>query len=76
MHVTPSDFLSRILWSEALVYESYFFQNSRSTEFIRNLILIQILSFLTRLPTRQDGVENRDKVYSLTIRGRVNNKTS
>ena len=28
---------------------------------IRHWILMQILLFLTRLPTRQDGVENRDK---------------
>ena len=49
--------------SEALVYKSYFFPNSRSTEIIQPLILIQSLWFLTRLPTRQDGVENRDKVY-------------
>ena len=31
-HVTPSVFFSIILRSEALVYKSYFFQNSRSTE--------------------------------------------
>ena len=30
---------------------------------IRFRVLIQTLQFLTRLPTRQDGVENRDKVY-------------
>ena len=24
-------------------------------------------SFLTRLPTRQDGVENRDKVYTAAM---------
>ena len=35
-HVTPSFFSSRILGSEALVYKSYFFQNSRSTEIIRH----------------------------------------
>ena len=27
-------------------------------------MLIQTLLFFTRLPTRQDGIENRDKVYS------------
>ena len=32
VHVTPSDFFRRILSSEALVYKSYFFQVSRSTE--------------------------------------------
>ena len=30
---------------------------------MRHYILIQTLLFLTRLPTRQDGVEKRDKVY-------------
>ena len=42
-HVTPSFFSSRILGSEALVYKSHFSQNSRSTEIIRQKILIQIL---------------------------------
>ena len=32
MHVTPSNVFRRILRSEALVYKSYFFQNSRSKE--------------------------------------------
>ena len=35
-HVTPSNFISRILKSEALVYKSYFFQNRRFTEIIRD----------------------------------------
>ena len=29
VHLTPLIFFSRILWSEALVYKSYFFQKSR-----------------------------------------------
>ena len=62
-HVTPSIFFSRFFRSEALVSNSYFFQNSHSTEIIGHQLLIQTLQFLTRLPTRQDGVENRDKVY-------------
>ena len=33
-HVTPSFFFTKILRSENLVYNSYFFQNSRSTEII------------------------------------------
>ena len=37
------NFFSRILRSEALVYNSYFFHNSRSTEIIRHYILIQTL---------------------------------
>ena len=32
-------------------------------EIIRHWILKQTLLFLTRLPTRQDGIKNRDKVY-------------
>ena len=40
-------------------------------EIIRHWILIQTLSyniqFLTRLPTRQDGVKNRDKAYQDSI---------
>ena len=34
-------------------------------------MLIQTLEFLTRLPTRQDGVYNRDKVYIAFARYRV-----
>ena len=36
VNVVPSNFFSRILRSEALVYKSYFFHNSRSAEIIRN----------------------------------------
>ena len=36
VHVTPSIFFSKILRREALVYKSYFCQNSRSTEIIRH----------------------------------------
>ena len=61
----PPKFVGKILCCVALVYSSYFFQNSRFTEIIRHWILIQILQLLTRLPTRQDGVENRDKVYTI-----------
>ena len=42
-HVTPSNFFSRILKSEALVYNSYFFQSSRFTAIIRHEIPIQTL---------------------------------
>ena len=63
VHVTPSSFSSRILRREALVYKSYVCQNSRSKEIIRHQILIQTLQFFMRSPTRQDGVENCDKVY-------------
>ena len=41
VHVTPLNFFSRILRSEALVYKSYFFQKSRFSEIIRHKILIQ-----------------------------------
>ena len=66
-HVRPSNFFRRILRNEALVYKSYFFQNSRSTEIIQDSHTItdtQSLTVLGCLPTRQDGIENRDKVYS------------
>ena len=36
-------FFSRILRSEALIYKSYFFQESRFSEIIRHKILIQTL---------------------------------
>ena len=36
VHVTPSIFFSRIVRSEALVYKSYFCQNTRSPEFFRH----------------------------------------
>ena len=42
-HVTPSFFVSRILRSEALVYNWYYFQNSRSAEIMRHEILIQTM---------------------------------
>ena len=64
---TPPNFFRTILCFVALVYNWYFFQNSRFTEIIRHKILVQTLLFLTRLPTRQDGVENRDKVYAATV---------
>ena len=54
-----------ILCFVALVFKSYFFQKSHYAEIIQHQILIQTLQFLTRLPTRQDGVKNRDKVYTL-----------
>ena len=54
-HVKPSNFFSRKLRNEALVYHHIFFRTA------------VLRKFLTRLSTRQDGVENRDKVYSPTI---------
>ena len=63
-HETPSIFFRRILRSEALVYNSYIFFR---TAVLRKLFDIRFsfkhCKFLTRLPTRQDGFENRDKVY-------------
>ena len=50
--------------SFAVVKNSYFLQNSRFTKIIRHLILIQTLLLLMRLPTRQDGFQNRDKVFT------------
>ena len=63
-HETPSIFFRRILRSEALVYNSYIFFR---TLVLRKLFDIRFsfkhCKFLTRLPTRQGGFENRDKVY-------------
>ena len=62
---TPPKFFSKILCLLASVYNFFFFffTKSRYAEIIRHQILIQTLQFLTRLPTRQDGIKNRDKVY-------------
>ena len=57
LHVTPSNFFSRIVRSEA--YSFFFFFR---TAVLRKLFDIQTLQFLTWLPTRQDGFQNRDKV--------------
>ena len=72
-HETPSVFFSRILWSEALVYKSFFFFR---TAVLRKLFDIRfsyntVISHAFNLPTRQDGVENRDKVYSAILLGCV-----
>ena len=66
-HVTPLIFFSTILRSEALVYNSYFFSeqpfygNYATLDFHTNTVISH--AFAVTLPTRQDGVENRDKVY-------------
>ena len=43
--------------------QNFVFSEQPSTEIIQHYILIQTLSFLPRLPTHQDGIENGDKVY-------------
>ena len=53
----PPKLFRTILCFVALVYKSYFFQKSRYAEIIQHQILIQTLQFLTRLPTRQEGVK-------------------
>ena len=60
------NFFSRILRSKDLVYNSYIFPEQ---PFYGNYTTLDthtnaVYKFLTRLPTRQDGVENGDKVYS------------
>ena len=55
----PQFFFSVILRSEALVHNSYFFQNSRFTVIIQQYILTQTLLFLTRLPTQLYGKNER-----------------
>ena len=57
------EYVREIFCLIALVYISQFFQNGRFTKIIRHRILIQTLQFYACLPTRQDGVENRDKAY-------------
>ena len=66
MHVTPSVFFSRIKRSEALVNNSYFFQDSCFIEILFDIhckILIQTLYFLMCFPTCQDGFQNCDHFY-------------
>ena len=61
---------SRILKSEALVYNSYLnSQNSRFTEIILFINILDSLTvlFLTNLPIHQDCIENRYKVYSTDL---------
>ena len=54
-HVKPAIFFRRILRSEALVYTSVFF--------FRTAVLRKL--FVIRFSSRQDGVENRNEVYSI-----------
>ena len=62
LQATLSIFFSRIVRSEALVYNSYFFQNSGFTKIIRHQILCNF-SGGCLVSTRQDGFQIRDKVY-------------
>ena len=64
--VTPSIFFSRILRSKALVYNSFFFfleqpfyGNYWTLDSHTNTVISH-----AGLPTRQDDVENHDKVYN------------
>ena len=62
LHVTPSNFPSRIVRREALVYNPYFFSaDTRFMEIFRHRFSNTVI--LTRSPTRQDGFQNPDKVY-------------
>ena len=69
-HVTPSIFFSRILRSEALVYNWNFFQNSRSTGIIRHWFSYKQYKHcnFSRVCLLVKGVENRDKVYCRRLR--------
>ena len=74
-HITPSIFFSRILRGKAVSFtiDIFFrtavlrklfdirFSNNNNNVFYLRSISIQTLKFLTRLPTRQDGVKNRAK---------------
>ena len=65
VHVTPSNVFRRILRSEALVYKSYFFSeqpfygNYSTLDSHTNTVISHAFAYC------QDGVENRNKVYSI-----------
>ena len=64
MHVGSSNIVSKILWLATTVYHSQIFLFS---QVILSQIPIETLLFWTRLPTHQDGFQNRDKDYSTCV---------
>ena len=67
-HVTPSICFSRILRSEALVYNSYIFiRTGVLRKLFDNRFSYKHCNFSRVCLTRQDGIENRNKVFSLDI---------
>ena len=58
-----SNFVVKILFLVPTVSDSRIFQKQSFMKIIWHRISIRKLYFKTRLPTRQDGFQNRDKVY-------------
>ena len=67
LHVTPSDFFSRIVRSEALVHNAYFFQDSRLRKLFDVKFSYTNTVIFHAVATRQDGFQNRDKVYCKSL---------
>ena len=61
----PSNLVNTIFYLVFYRCDSEIVKNSTLEEVICYRIPIQTLQFLTALPTRQDGVENRDKAYKV-----------
>ena len=61
LHLSSLNFLRRIVRSEDLVYNSFFFRTAVSRKLF-DIRLSYKLCILTWLPTRQDDFQNRDKV--------------
>ena len=59
----PSNFVLKILFLVPKVSNSWIFQKRCFMKIIWHWISIQTLLFQACLPTRQNGVENRDKAY-------------
>ena len=59
----PSNFVLKILFLVPKVSNSWIFQKRCFIKIIWHWISIQTLLFQACLPTRQNGVENRDKAY-------------
>ena len=59
----PSNFVLKILFLVPKVSNSWIFQKRCFMKIIWHRISIQTLLFQACLPTRQNGVENRDKAY-------------
>ena len=63
----PYNFVLKILFLVPKVSNSWIFQKRCFMKIIWHRISIQTLLFQACLPTRQNGVENRDKAYLFTI---------
>ena len=61
----PSNFVLKILFLVPKVSNRWIFQKRCFMKIIWHRISIQTLLFQACLPTRQNGVENRDKAYSI-----------